>query len=78
MKRWFDSERSKTLKHINNFLVEKIEQSGCNNGNYPAWTGKDDNGNVITGRVCNCFRGCSNTDEIVEIDGEYYLCENEQ
>lgn len=42
------------------------ENAGCNNGNYPLWSGIDaETGNPLNGLTCRCGNGCSGTDRIV-------------
>ena len=50
---------------ILNLEIEDLENAGCNNGNYPTWTGTSaETGQKISGVTCRCGSGCSNTDRI--------------
>jgi len=60
-----------------NFRVDYVENAGCNNGNYPTWTAEI-NGKTTGGIVCRCRNGCSDTDRIVESNGEYFLEQPEE
>jgi hypothetical protein len=52
--------------------IEELENAGCNNGNYPSYTVKDQNGTIVAqGVSCRCGRGCSETDCVVD-DWGYY------
>lgn len=54
---------------ISNLEIEKLENPGCNNGNYSAWQGIDESGKVIGGITCRCLNGCSNTDRLENYTG---------
>ncbi len=58
---------------IFNLEIERLENPGCNNGNYPRWRGQDEHGNNIGGVTCRCTRGCSGTDRLALEDGRDYL-----
>ncbi len=56
---------------ILNLTFESIENAGCNNGNYPAWSGIDaDTGKVVSGITCNCLAGCAGTDRLESYNRE--------
>lgn len=48
---------------IHNLEVEEIENPGCNNGNYPTWTGTV-LGTPWHGQTCNCRQGCNGLDHL--------------
>lgn len=58
------------MKKKNLFLaVDHLDNAGCNNGNYPSYEIVDSNGNVVGGGItCRCGRGCSNTDDVSELE----------
>lgn len=58
---------------LHNFELEAMENMGCNNGNYPSWTGEDEQGNKMAGITCRCGCGCSGLDRIEIKDDGYYL-----
>lgn len=53
--------------------VEDIENPGCNNGNYPMFVATALNGAKVSGIVCRCRGGCSNTDTLAQITGRWYI-----
>ena len=61
------------MKKNINFEQEEMENAGCNNGNYPAWTGVTEDGKKIGGISCRCCAGCSNTDRFKVIGEDIYL-----
>jgi hypothetical protein len=60
------------LKKGYTLSIEDIDNPGCNNGNYPAWSITNPRGQVVAkGITCRCGRGCSGTDCIRD-DWGYY------
>ena len=57
-----------TVKSIG---IEKLDQAGCNNGNYPAYTIELSDGIIISGLTCRCQSGCSNTDKLPPINSKF-------
>lgn len=52
--------------------VERLQQPGCDNGQYPRYGIRDENGNVLqSGITCRCHKGCSNTDFVAYDDVEW-------
>lgn len=60
---------------ITNLEINFQDNSGCNNGNYPVWTGTIENGKNVKGVTCNCLNGCSNTDRLENYDPILGTCE---
>ena len=60
------------MKEGYSLWVEHLENSGCTNGNYPAYEVLDEEGNVVqSGITCRCGRGCSGTDCIRDDWGDH-------
>lgn len=49
------------LVQVESLEIENLENAGCNNGNYPLFTAKTVDGEIIHGMTCSCGAGCSNT-----------------
>ena len=62
---------------IENYHEEAIENAGCNNGNYPSWTGQDTLGKAMAGMTCRCQKGCNGTDRIEFSGASVYLVEED-
>ena len=56
---------------IIDFMIEELENEGCNNGNYPHYAVKFNDGTMYSGRTCRCGRGCSNTDQLPGLNQEF-------
>ena len=59
-----------------NLHIEDLENEGCNNGNYPHWTGVNaETGEKISGQTCRCLAGCSGLDrlEYDTVTKQYHL-----
>ena len=46
---------------VKDIIIERVDNAGCNNGNYPKVSIVLGSGETLTGRTCNCNRGCSGT-----------------
>ena len=65
------------MKKVISVSIERLDNAGCNNGNYPHAEITLSNGESFTIQVCSCGHGCSNTDVCPEI-GQIYQEENYQ
>lgn len=61
------------MVELHDVEIEDMQNTGCNNGQYPAFTARLADGTKISGTVCGCRRGCSNTDRLEYIDGKVYV-----
>lgn len=45
-----------------------LQQTGCDNGNYPTYALLLENGAILLGTTCRCQKGCSGTDNIANLN----------
>lgn len=61
------------MKKVIGIFIEKMENEGCNNGNYPAYEIMFADGTTRSGITCRCCKGCSGTDSLYD----YFESEDE-
>ena len=53
--------RNTIMIKITDFIISKVDDVGCTNGNYNGVQIKFDSGDTIEGKICRCGNGCSKT-----------------